>query len=271
MDDALKATAGDAFFIWKLTQGALQLVGEVYLGFLNRRFLTIGFTGTGKTQLLRAVTSARIQDDPRNPTIETKTGLATIGNTRLVVADTAGNPLAFERIVRSEIEKAQAGQYLGILNVTAFGYNETRGGRPNDRHDIKPYLNDTSDVNPAYLDIERQQELDFLDLWLNVAAATGRIGWIFCAMNKYDLWREQKDKVEAYYGPTGPYGRRIIDAFGIAFEARYETCSVSAVLSNFHGRTPSATSDYSQHDATDLNAIFRARFEHRVKTVDKRV
>ena len=37
----------------------------------------------------------------------------------------------------------------------------------------------------------------------HVAAATGRIGWIFCAMNKYDLWREQKDEVEAYYGPTG--------------------------------------------------------------------
>ena len=205
--------------------------------------MTIGFTGTGKTELLKSVTKANIQDDARSQTIDTKTGIANVGRTNLVVADTSGNPVLFETFLRSEIEKAQSGQYLGILNVTAFGYNETRGAHSNDRHKIKVYKGKTNEVNPRYLNIERQQELDFLDLWLDVAGATGEIGWIFCAINKYDLWREQENEVLSYYGPTGPYGKRVVETFG---RNRYQTCPVCAVLSNFHGRTPGVISDYSQ-------------------------
>ena len=252
----------DVFFIWKVFKGVYQLVGEVYLSARNKRFLTIGFTGTGKTKLLTSVTKASIPDDPRNATIDTTTGVGTVGRTSLVVADTSGNPVVFDTIVRSEIEKAQSGQYLGILNVTAFGYNEGRGDRTNERHKIDVYIGESNRVNPEYLEIERQQELDFLDLWLAVAGATGDIGWVFCAINKYDLWREQESDVYSYYSPTGPYGKRIVETFG---RNRYATCGACATLSNFHGRTPKMSTDYTHGDAAQLNDIFRAQLEHRIK------
>ena len=257
----------EVFAVWQTVRGTYEYLGELILAFRRRSFLTIGFSGTGKTELLRSVTRANIQDDPRMPTIHTTTGLGTVGATKLVVVDTAGNVSLFETIVRQEIERAQSGGYLGILNVTAYGYNEPRGGyRLSSKH-VDVYADDSNMVNPEFLEIERKNELAFLQRWLEIASASGQIGWIFCAMNKYDLWRHQADEVRHHYGPDGPYGRLMREAFGRSFlEGKYQTCEVCAALSNFHGRQPEAHSDYSRRDAAELNAVFLAKFEHRVSS-----
>lgn len=214
---------------------------------------------------------ARIEDDPLLATYATQSGVARVGDTKLVVTDTAGNPTAFDTVVRRELERAQVGQFLGILNVTAFGYNETRGptipGQElHKRHDIEPYTDDSNVVNPSFLEIERQQELDFLDLWLSVASVAGEIGWIFCAINKYDLWRDQSKTVTDYYSPSGVYGERIQRAFGHQFIAKnFETCATCASVSNFHGRAPKISGDFSQTDAANLNKIFCTKLEDRIK------
>ena len=240
----------------EIAPGVFRAIGELYLTVRSRRFLTIGFSGTGKTQLLGSVLGARIESDPLRPTLETRMGDLQLGNSRLLVADTAGNPSVFEDFVREEIENAQTGRYLGILNVTAYGYNESRGPATNDRHQIPAYREGAVGVNPEFLEIERQQELIFLKTWVSVAAATGRIGWILCAMNKYDLWFEQQDDVASYYGHEGDYGKLIVNEFG---RSSYSTSAACAEISDFQGRSLPRGRGLPQSEATHINDIFLAR------------
>ena len=181
--------------------------------------LILGHSGTGKTSLIKNVLMPGIKSIPSESTRESYELLCAPKNRhKTILVDTPGNPLFFNEL-KEQLEAVGAGQFLGIINVVAYGFTDPRHITPD--RDVPPaYASSDRKVNADRLSIERQAELEFLRIWLvSNNWLHDKINWLVTIVNKYDLWAEYQSEVLSYYQPGSEYGDTICDIIG---RANYE-------------------------------------------------
>jgi len=204
----------------------INLPGRVSFPGKAARILFVGHTGVGKTEIVNTVLGAQFPEDAlfdkSKSTIEAATARARYRKKiKIEFTDTPGHE-TFQQELKEELVKIPDGEFVGIVNVVCYGYNEPKS--QNLRKKI-PQFTSPGMVNPDFTQAYREDEIGFLLPWLTVAGLEKKhIKWVITAVNKADLWYENQEKVERYYSNDPRYGGRIRNVFG----DKYEVLKVSA-------------------------------------------
>ena len=205
----------------------------------NSRILVVGNTGTGKTALIEnvIVNKSHAEADFK-ATKEAVQYLSNRNRVPLLVMDSPGNASFFEAL-EGELEKIPSGHFMGIVNVVSCGYNDSHAEQIA-KDNPSAYLKvNGGDINPAYLEAKRKDDLEFLDKWLiERKGLYGKISSILTVINKYDLWSKDEEEVLAYYSETGEYGKRVCDAVGVGRYSCVVACGEPELDTEFRGRIP---------------------------------
>lgn len=179
----------------------------------KRNILVLGFTGVGKTSLLRYMFGLQSQDEGQ-PTTRANRYIFKIGDTTFRAVDTPGHP-TFKDLLDTEIDSLLGGTYHGVINVTAFGYSQPQHGRPL-REEDNPYtpVLKGGRPNPRYLERTRELEIEYMQAWASLLDPRAKLKWVLTVVNKLDLWMSSEEAVVEHYGPTGAYGQRLTNLIG---------------------------------------------------------
>lgn len=197
----------------------------------QRKLLIIGHGGTGKTTLgailaggFKAVESdydesIAIEELPHGKRPEVS----------VVVAP--GQKIRREAIWRPLEERVEAGEFRGVVFVSAYGYC-TLGHV--DRKKVTPFEKKRSEFLRGYTQQSRADELKAVAHVLpSFAKAPGKI-WLLSAVTKQDLWWPQRDAVEQHY-KKGVYARKVAQLLRRcdAERVRHEVAFGSLIIKNF--------------------------------------
>ena len=166
--------------------------------------LVLGFTGVGKTSLLRFMFGAQVQRD--QPTTRATEYIFNVAKTKFKAVDTPGHP-TFKELLDSEIDSLLRGAYDGVINVTAYGYSQPAHGQSLRKED-NPYtpVFRGGRPNTKYLERTRELEIEYMEAWARLLDPRAKLKWILTVVNKRDLWMSSEDAVAEHYGPAGAYG-----------------------------------------------------------------
>ncbi len=195
------------------------------------KILVVGYTGTGKTALITNLLASEpveiLESTKQAEERAVKIPLTKkskqypqripdkyLRGPNVILVDTPGNVM-FKSELEKQLGHLGSGQFLGIVNVVAAGYNDSAAFRL-ETDDPPAYL-DNGEVNPDYLQSNREQDLKFLKDWFHGNQwLHDRVRWMITAVNKYDLWSPEKMRILDYYGREGVYGKSIGEIIGSA-------------------------------------------------------
>ena len=213
------------------TASLISMLKTAIYEWKKRTVLVLGFTGSGKTSLLRDLFGATVPPDETNSsTLDVNKYIFRVGNTQFVCADTPGHPTVRGRL-DTEIDSLVRGDYQGVINVVCYGFNQSRH-RGAEHNPYKPVLK-SGRVNPRYLKQERREELEYLTGWAKLVDPTSGLEWVMTVANKADLWFKKSAEVRDYYVDSGKYAELLdqnLDNF------RHEYVKLCAAIEGFHGK-----------------------------------
>ena len=91
----------------------------------KRTVLVLGFSGAGKTSLLRMMFGIEESaEDLAGPTTQVNEYFFSLNKTRFKAADTPGHP-TLRRRLDAELDALVRGNYQGVINVVAYGFNRS--------------------------------------------------------------------------------------------------------------------------------------------------
>ncbi len=210
-----------------------RILQELRLERYGAKILIVGNTGVGKTSLVNALLAPESHRGvARQSTTSTKLSGTHIGMSgSVILVDTPGN-----RLFRSELEKqlqqVVQGGVLGVINVVAYGYTDSRAWRP--ESDEPSAYESPGIVNQEYLASARAREFDFLRQWFK-GPLREQVHWMLTVVNKYDLWWRDRGEVLEYYGNNGHYGRTAVRTLGGANYSVTPTCAAPLSQRIFRG------------------------------------
>lgn len=161
----------------------------------KNKFLVLGATGVGKTQFVTSL----YNDGTKSirGTQRTKfnvTNNMKIKNSLFTFIDTPGH-VSYQNARREALQKLVREKYSGIINIVSFGYHESLSEAPTATNNGQPI--------PEYLKNRRIDEIDLLNEWIHIID-NRNVDSIITLVNKADLWWDNREQVEEYYG-KGPY------------------------------------------------------------------
>ncbi len=207
--------------------------------------LVLGFSGAGKTSMLQ-YTFGIIEPevDRERPTAEVRLYMLRLGQAKFRASDTPGHPILRHRLDQ-EIARLVRGDYQGVIDVVAYGYNQSKhlsylaqGVEQASLEDYNRYrpLTAAGSVNPDYLKRERELELDYLRSWANLVGTQSKLKWVITVVNKADLWRRQMEKVLNHYQGDGEYAAIIKSEFP---DIQHDVCPLNCSVQGFYDLPPS--------------------------------
>lgn len=227
-----------------VTFDAAQVAGSEDPGFMARlktailewqsqTVLVLGFTGSGKTALLRSLFGASVPKEEEGlPTLDVNKYIFRVGKAQFVCADTPGHPTVEERL-QVEVDNLVRGEYQGVINVVSYGYNQSKH-RGVEHNAYKPLLSGKK-INPRFLKKERAEELKYLEGWAGLVSEESSLKWVITVGNKADLWKRVASEVKQYYVGQGDYANRLRECLSIS-DYHHDFVELSAALDGFHGK-----------------------------------
>lgn len=214
-------------------EGLFTTFTRMILEWKRKTVLILGFSGAGKTSLLQSVFGATVPEEEYDqPTSRVNEYIFQIGETWFKAADTPGHP-TLESMLRAEIDRLVRGDYHGVINVVAFGYNQSRHHKQlRDTFNTYTPLQPNHTVNPNYLQKERDLEVAYLNNWVSVIGPQARLQWVLTIANKVDMWASQLEEAIEYYGRSGKYANIIKDRIG---SVDHMVCPMVSDSGGFYG------------------------------------
>jgi len=168
------------------------------------KILLLGSTGVGKTQFINSFDD-KLKDIPvKDRTIIAEEVSRQVDeHITVVFNDTAGDNTSpqyktkrFEQLVKT----FQDPGYIGIVNLTSYGYHENP-------YESKSNIFDTNGILKAdFLERKRAYELSQLEEWLpHLQISKAR--FIITLINKADIWANRHQEVVDYYA-QGDYAKK---------------------------------------------------------------
>lgn len=191
---------------------------------INHKVLCLGETGVGKTsvlQSLRELNPALIHYEDR--TEYRVPERIKISKTLFEFIDLPGQASQQSERLR-EIALASTREKIGIINITAAGYHEHKGGPASAFPRGKT-------VSRKFLDLNKRNEIVALQEWASVLGGDGSLRWLITVVNKADLWWSQRVPIMQYY-TKGEYDKFL----GEARDLRKTVVPYSAVRKKFYDR-----------------------------------
>jgi energy-coupling factor transporter ATP-binding protein EcfA2 len=181
--------------------------------------LVLGSSGVGKSQLVQTI-KTYLPDviDRMDRTQANELHRLVFDKEVFRVIDTPGQE-GHQAIRGEAIKEAMSRGTAAIVNVVCYGYHEGRV-------DAAQALTPEGTVRPEWLEMCRSLELANLKEWAHLFDEP-----ILLAINKADVWWDQRDTVLKYYS-NGPYAEAIKSANRPAARHR-EICSV---VHNYFGK-----------------------------------
>ena len=177
------------------------------------RILLVGYTGSGKTTLIKnlfGVDEHQIKDLGLESTKESDEYLANIEGQDVFVIDTPGNEGFFGQMDSAIAQYVDSAKEIGIVNVVSYGYNDSKARQTGHRN--KPYLNDDPndfEISEKFLQEQREKDLQHIETFLDSAAFTGTIKWVLTIVNKVELWSDHRSEMKKHYGANSEYQNTI--------------------------------------------------------------
>lgn len=161
----------------------------------NKKVLVVGESGSGKTQFINVLRA--IGGTVKTSTMNVRTVTVPLPNGRKVdFVDTPGQQ-TLESQRRAAINAINRNDYDGIVNIVCYGYQVNDSTKEDDVFQVG-----TDNVKSAYLENNRQLELNQVGEWLPRIDSVKRLEWVLTIVNKADIWYENKQEVMAYYDST---------------------------------------------------------------------
>jgi energy-coupling factor transporter ATP-binding protein EcfA2 len=235
-------------------QGVVAAVLKAFVEIKHRSIIVLGFSGAGKTSMLKYMFGiTEPTEDLENPTLDVRQYLLEIGKV-FRVTDTPGHPILKPRL-DEEIKNLVRGDYQGVIDVVAYGFNQSKHlsslvrdeglGSLESYNRSKPLMADGK-VNPNYIRRERELEVDYLKSWINLVGDRSKLRWIITVVNKADLWRKQLGEVLDHYGGSGEYAALIKQELP---QVPHEVLPLSCSVDGFYGvsrKPPQGNGDWRQ-------------------------
>ena len=122
-------------------------------------------------------------EDPEQTTTVVKY-IFRVGKTKFVFADTPGHQ-SFRDLLELELKALIAGKYQGVINVVAYGYNQSKHHKGLlDKYNPHRPLLETGEVNPKYVAAERKYEIEYLNNWITLIGEDASLRWVITVPNK---------------------------------------------------------------------------------------
>lgn len=204
-------------------QGWVQRLVDMFKR--THRVLLLGATGTGKSQLLKSLTTLMPEAiSYMNRTQFAELHRLRIGKTPFEFIDTPGDVLKKPERLRA-IRVSMRKGLTGVINVVSYGYHEYRIGR-------EDVMTKTGLVRQPFLARHREAELRSLEEWTPLIGPEVA-GWLITVVTKADLWWNQSGKVLKHY-ESGDYHK----ALGSVRSLSTATLAYSALRKKFYGQGP---------------------------------
>jgi energy-coupling factor transporter ATP-binding protein EcfA2 len=192
----------------------------------KHKVLVLGSTGVGKTNLLQSLTTLTPEViHYMNRTEFAQKHQIRIAKEPFQFHDTPGEIGKASRRTRV-IREALAAPIAGVINVVSYGYHEQRNVDAS-------IFDDNGLPTQAYLERQRNMEINALAEWTELLGDEMHIGWAMTVVTKADLWWHKKDEVLAHYA-TGPYSA----ALGSLKRFAPSVLEYSSVFHKFYDRSP---------------------------------
>ncbi len=176
---------------------------EALKGLLVRspRILVLGSTGTGKSEVLKTLSSAELRD-PIPAELRTDADYSVrvnlLGN-MVEFVDTPGD-YDFSESRISAVESAIRSGYDGFINVVGFGFHEYNYGGGEAQSALHPDGTPSTD----WLARHQQREIEMLAEWIDLLRFAKRDPFLMTICNKADLWWQSRPKCREHYS-SGDY------------------------------------------------------------------
>ena len=191
----------------------------------KHRVLVLGATGAGKTAFLKSLKSVVPEAiDVMNRTEFVEKHEITLSKRPFIFKDTPGqiHHASRRREAIKEAMKTRGG-IAGIINLVSYGYHESRA-MP------KPQITSAGEVEEAFLQRQRQIELEMLREWTPLLGGTDSANWLITVVTKADLWWQQRADVMKHY-ETGAYFQSLSEAQAL----KPVVLEYSSVFQTFYG------------------------------------
>jgi len=181
-------------------EGWFEKLGNLFRK--RHRILVLGATGTGKTQLIKSLTTLvpeAISYMKRTQLIEyNKIKI----DKKLFDFIEAPGDLTKKDIRQTAYKEAIKIGVDAVMNVVAYGYHEYRVGEMNDVFTPK------GNIRKKFLEVHRQAEIDMLHEWDKLILGDEVTKTMLTVVTKADIWWNNRHKVIDYY-ESGPYFRSL--------------------------------------------------------------
>jgi len=242
----LKAKPESAEIIRVLTQqGLAASFRQYWVEWKRHTVLVLGFSGAGKTSMLRSTFGiVEPEEDLGKPTGDVRLYMLRPGKTTFRVSDTPGHPILRRRLDK-EIARLVRGDYQGVIDVVAYGYNESKHlsslVKEADPESLARYKNEyqpvssTGQVNARYVRRERELELAYLKSWARRVGRQSKLKWVITVVNKADLWRKHRAEALDHYQGNGEYAAVFKEEFP---DIPHDVCPLSCSTDGFYNLRP---------------------------------
>ncbi|MGC2236758.1 MAG: GTPase [Pyrinomonadaceae bacterium] len=192
----------------------------------KHKILVLGATGVGKTQLLSSLITEipeAINNMNRSEFVDDIQ--LKISKNIFIFVDTPGQEQHKPKRMKATGEAMKHG-IEGIINITAYGYHESRTGK-------SEVFDNNGKIREDFLTKRRKTEIDLLSEWTELIGDKETSKWLITLVNKADLWWDKKDEIISHY-ESGQYFK----ALGSARALSPSVLPYCAVFHKFYGESP---------------------------------
>lgn len=206
-------------FKWK-TMGKSVLRFFRYYFYPPIRIVIFGESGSGKSQLICALTNSKNSNIGRTRNIEKKYFRLPSGR-RVALIDSPGHS-TYQAQRYNLGDQIKAKKIRGIINVVSYGYCEADTAQ-----DVSVFKTGENVVKEEYLNINRKKEVAQLDDWSRYVDGKNT-AWIITLINKADIWHNKREDVLNYYENASPYAEKLSNYKNCCTLHTFEYCSIIA-------------------------------------------